>query len=295
MVAKPSVWWRAARPFTLSASAVPVLVGSALAFRDGQGSLPRLLLTLLGSLLVQAGVNFVDESSDHGRVASAHKHPAPYKVIARGELTAGAVRKGAFAVFGLAALVGIYFAAVVGLWILAVCLASLGAAYFYAGGRKPLGHAGLGWPLVFLFMGIVLTATSYAVHTLRLPPSALGLSLPVACMVTAILVANDLRDREEDLAEGKRTPVTALGRGAGKAAWLVFVSAAYLLAVLWGELQGARGSVLWVFLSVPWALRAGLRIVKGNERATLAPALPETGLLHLVFGILLAAGIFMGR
>jgi 1,4-dihydroxy-2-naphthoate octaprenyltransferase len=130
----PRVWFLAARPFTLPASVVPILVGSALAFRHDEASLLRFVLALLGSLLVQAGVNFVDEYSDHDRPAGAHKHLAPYKVLARGELTPRAVRAGTIVVFGVATLIGIYFIAVAGWVILAVCLASVAVAYFYAGG-----------------------------------------------------------------------------------------------------------------------------------------------------------------
>ena len=158
-------WYWASRPVTLTASVVPVLVGSALAFQEGQGSGLLLALMLLASVLVQVGMNLVDEYADDATPARGRKLLAPYKVIARGVLSRRAVQQGAWLSFGVATAIGVYIVVAAGWPILAVCVASLAAAYFYAAGPKPLGTLGLGVPLVFVFMGPVMVMAAYYVHT----------------------------------------------------------------------------------------------------------------------------------
>src|SRR5262249_60594612 len=134
-----------------------------------------------------------------------HKVQAPYKVISQGLLAPVAVRRGAMTCFGLAALIGVYLVSRTNWPLALLCLASVGVAYGYSAGPLPLGHAGLGEPLVFVFMGPVMVLGSFYVQIQTLSWAAAWLSLPVACLVTAILVVNNLRDAEEDRHSGKRT------------------------------------------------------------------------------------------
>ena len=289
------VWFWASRPFSLTASVVPVLVGSALAFAEGRANPLLLALMLVASVLVQAGTNLVDEYGDHERPEGRQKLLAPYKVIALGLLSPRAVRRGALVSFGVATAVGLYLVAVTGWPLLAVCLASLAVAYLYAGGPKPLGSLGLGQPLVFVFMGVLMVAAVYYVHTHTVTRDALLLSLPVACLVTAILVANDLRDLEEDAAAGKVTPVTLWGRPFGRRAWTALVAGAYA-AVVALVVWGAPGPwALLPLLALPTAVRAGRVLWRGETRPALGVGMRLAAALHWRFGLLLAAGVALGR
>ena len=226
-------WLWAIRPFTLPASVVPVLVGTALAFHDGHFSGVRLVLTLLGSVLVQIGTNLVDEYTDHEKGGSQGKLLAPYKVIALGLLSPRAVRAGAVLSFGVATGIGLYLVLVTGWVLLLCCAASLLVAYSYSAGPMPLGNVGLGQPLVFVFMGLLMVLATYYVQTVTLTGQALLAALPVACLVTAILVVNDLRDIEEDRQMGKTTPVTSFGAGFGLGTFILLVAGAYFSILLW--------------------------------------------------------------
>ncbi len=287
-------WCWAARPFTLTAGLVPVLVGSALAFREGRADPLLFALVLLGSLLVQIGTNLVDEYADHDRPERGHKLPAPYKVIARGLLSPRAVRWGAVVTFGAASAIGVYLTVVAGWLIAAIALASLAAAYLYSAGPKPLGKIGLGQPLVFVFMGPVMVVGTYFVYAHAVTPEAVLLSLPVACLVTAILAANDLRDMEEDRASGKATPVTLLGRPFGRIEWTMLVAATFALAV---ALVATGREGRWALLpmaTLPLAVRAAPVVWLGQDRPSLMPALRRTAALHGWFGVLLALGVALG-
>lgn len=287
-----TVWVRAIRPFTLSASVVPVLVGSALAAHDGRFAWFLFLLVVIASLLVQSGTNLVDEVADHTRQGTPGKKiQAPYKVIALGLLTPRAVRLGAYTCFGLAALIGVYLVWRTGWPLALVCLASLGVAYGYSAGPWPLGNLGLGEPLVFIFMGPTMVLGSFYVQTQTLTWLAVWLSLPVACLVTAILVVNNLRDMEEDRLNGKVTLVTLWGRQ--PVVWLYDI----LLVVAFGSiiLLVLSGVGSWVCLAPLVVLPRGVRVAtvvqRGTERAVLHQALRGTATLHLQFGLLLAVAL----
>lgn len=290
------VWYWAIRPFTLSASVVPVVVGSALAAHYGTFNWGLFGCVLLGSVLVQSGTNLIDEYADHAQgKAASQKIQAPYKVIARGLCTPRQVLGGALTCFGLATLIGVYLVLRTGWPLALVCLASVAVAYGYSAGPCPLGHLGLGEPLVFVFMGPVMVLSSFYVqaHTLYWP--AVWLSLPVACLVTAILVVNNLRDVEEDRHSGKVTLVALWGRQ--PVIWLYDV----LLLVAFGSVVVlvASGVGSWVWLAPLLVLPRGVAVAKmvqhGTERAVLHQALQGTAKLHLQFGLLLALSPLVSR
>ncbi|MDH4246578.1 MAG: 1,4-dihydroxy-2-naphthoate octaprenyltransferase [Deltaproteobacteria bacterium] len=298
MTAQPpfsrDAWFAAARPHTLSAAMVPVLVGSALSFSLGSFSWSVFGLTLLGAVLVQIGANFTDEFADHGATGSAHKYLAPHKVIARGLLTPRQVKRGALVVFGLATLIGMILVWQSGWELLLLCLASLGVAYFYSAGPRPLGDIALGEPLVFVMMGPVMVLGTVFVQTHTWEPLALWASLPVAALVTAILVANNLRDAEEDARNGRRTLVTVLGTRVGRGGYYVLLLTAFAfvpLANWWGQ----AGAWVWLcWLTLPLAWRVIPLIRAENQRDTLHRALKSTSALHALFGLLLALGFLLG-
>ncbi len=288
------VWYQASRPFTLSAALAPVLVGSSLAFREGMFSPWLFALVLLGSLLVQAAANLVDEYSDHDRPEGNQKLLAPYKVIALGLLSSTAVKRGAIVYFAIATAIGLYLAAVSGWPILAFCLGSAAAAYFYSAGPRPLGTIGLGQPIVFLFMGPVMVLGAYYVQTRVFTLEALWLSLPVACTVTAILAANDIRDLEEDRAAKKQTIATWLGRSFANWEWTLLVAAAFLVVLGLALLRVTGPTILLALIALPQAVAAVRLVWHGRERAELALALRSTARLHGLLGILLALGVYLG-
>jgi 1,4-dihydroxy-2-naphthoate octaprenyltransferase len=288
-------WFQAIRPFTLSASVVPVLVGTAMAVYDGRMNGGLFGLTLAGSLLVQIGTNLVDEYTDHRKGGSRGKLLASYKVIALGLLSPQEVRAGAVISFGVASVIGLYLVAITGWSLLLVCAVSLMVAYSYSAGPRPLGDVGLGLPLVFVFMGLLMVMGTYYVQTGTVSGSAWLASLPVACLVTGILVVNDLRDIDEDREAGKVTSVSRWGPGFGMGLFLMLIGGAYGSVILWVIAQPAMLPLLLVVLAAPKALATIHLIRTGTARETLNQALRSAAQLHLQFGVLLAIGLVVSR
>jgi 1,4-dihydroxy-2-naphthoate octaprenyltransferase len=208
------------------------------------------VLVLLCLVLVQSGTNLIDEYADHMHGGSAIKIQAPYKVIALGPLAPRCLL-GRPELFWHRHpdwyLPGVAYRLASGL----VCLASLAVAYGYSAGPWPLGNFGLGEPLVCVFMGPVMVLSSFYVQVQTVNWVAVWLSVPVGCLVTAILVVNDLRDREEDQQSGKVTLVTLWGRQ--PVIWLYDV----LLLVAFGrmELLVVSGVGSWMWLAPLLACR----------------------------------------
>jgi 1,4-dihydroxy-2-naphthoate octaprenyltransferase len=288
-------WFWAIRPFTLPASVVPVLVGTALAFHDGHFAGLRFVLTLLGSVLVQIGTNLVDEYTDHVKEGSQGKLLAPYKVIALGLLSPQAVRAGAVLCFAVATGIGLYLVLVTSWVLLLCCAASLLIAYSYSAGPVPLGNVGLGEPLVFVFMGLLMVMATYYVQTATLTSQTLLAALPVACLVTGILVVNDLRDVDEDRQVGKITPVSRFGAEFGLGAFLLLVVGAYISVLVWVVGRPALFPLLLVLLALPKAASTTRLIQVGGTRASVNQALRGSAQLHMQFGVLLALGLVISR
>ena len=269
-----------------------MLVGTALAAGDGPLDWLLFALALTGSVAIQIGTNLTDEYTDHRKGGGAGKFLAPHKVIQRGLLSERAVAAGMAVAFGYGVAAGLIIVAQTGWPILAAGLASVAAAYFYAGGPKPLGTLGLGEPVVFVFMGLLMVAASYYVQRETLADAPFYAALPVAFVVTAILHVNNLRDIEEDRDAGKRSIASAVGVRASRWLYAGMLAAAYVSvagAVAFGALSA------WALLALapaPWAVGASRALFAAGDRAAMNRLLVRTAKLHGWTGLSLAAGLY---
>ena len=291
-----SSWLWATRPFSLSASLAPVLVGTGLAAGVGGATDWALfVLALTGSVAIQIGTNLTDEYTDHHQGRGAGKFLAPHKVIQRGLLSERAVRGGMGAAFGYGIAAGLaivwQLGGQAGWPILAVGIASVAVAYLYAGGPKPLGALGLGEPLVFLFMGPVMVGASYYVQVQEVSAIALWASLPVGCIVTAILHANNLRDIEEDRAAGKRSIAALIGLTPSRWVYAGLVGTAFAVIAALGATGTPSPWTLLGLAPAPWAYAAARGLFRADDRAAMNRMLVRSAKLHGWTGLSLAGGL----
>lgn len=295
--ARASATWRdwlgATRPATLSAAVVPVLVGSALGARAGALRPEALVLALVAAVLLQIGANFANDYFDHRSGADAETRRGPRRLIQRGLASPRSVGAAAAISLGLAAVAGLGIIAIGGWPIAAMGLASIAAAVGYTGGPLRYGYRGLGDAAVFLFFGPVAIAGTAYLHLGRLAPAALAASLPVACLVTAILVVNNLRDVDADRAARKRTLAVLLGPSAARREFVALVAGAYgsvAALVMLGALPAGAALAL---VTLPLALPLLRNVRPGAEAPAMNGALRATARLHLVFGLVLAVGLLI--
>jgi len=292
-------WIAGARPRTLPAAVVPVLVGTAAAAgMDGDvGSLKgivlwRLIAALVVSLALQVGVNYANDYSDGVR-GTDDDRVGPMRLTGSGTKTPGAVKRAALLAFGLAAVCGSALAIATSWWLIAVGVAAIAAAWFYTGGPRPYGYAGLGEVFVFVFFGVVATTGSAFVQIGRITPLTLLVSIPVGLLATALLVVNNLRDIPGDTVAGKRTLAVRLWDSRTRVLYVSMMVAPFVaVPFLCGLSQRPVGSLsLFAILLVR---RPVQRVIEGAKGPALIAVLGETGRVQLVFGLLLSVGLFVG-
>lgn len=281
-------WLAAARPRTLPAAIVPVVVGLALAARAGAIDVVVASATLVAALLIQIGTNLANDYYDFVAGADTHERVGPRRITQAGLAAPATVRAAAFGVLGAAALVGAYLATVGGWPIVAIGVASLIAAVAYTGGPFPLAYHGLGDVFVFVFFGLVAVSGTVWLQTATLDATTVVAALPVACLATAILVVNNLRDRVTDARAGKRTLAVRFGDAATRGEWLALVGAPY--AVVAALAPSCGPLVLLPLLTLPLAVGEA-RALYRRSGAELNASLAGTARLHLLFGVLFAAGL----
>ena len=306
-VSRARAWLMAARPQTLPAGAAPVIVGTGLALHAGVFALLPAVGALLGALLLQVGTNFANDYYDAVKGTDSAEREGFTRVTAGGLIEPARVKRAMAATYGLAVAVGLYLVYVGGVPILVVGLSSILAGVAYTGGPYPYGYRGLGDLFVFVYFGLVaVTGTYYVQAAATLPgvdPLAVGIppgtvtaaaltaSLPAAGLSTAILVVNNIRDKEEDAAAGKRTLAVMLGYRASRVEWTAMVGMAYVVPVLFALNPSFGLTVLLPLLTLPLAVAISRVVFIRADGAALNPALERTGQLLAFHSVLFATGL----
>ncbi len=287
------IWILAARPKTLPAALVPVLVGTAFARQAGSLHWGAAGLCLAFALLVQIGTNFANDYFDFVQGADTEKRVGPARAVASGWVAPATMRLATALTFAVALVVGLGLIPFGGWGLLPLGVLCILCGIAYTGGPYPLGYHGLGDVFVFLFFGLVAVGATFWVQTRTLTWEVLLTAAAVGGLAASILVANNYRDRETDAVAGKRTTVVRFGERFGR--WQY--GAAVLLSgavpvVLW-----ARGFGVGALLGLG-ALPLGLACWRKLRPTTPPPQL--IGLLartagHLaLFGVLVAVGLLLG-
>lgn len=288
-------WILAARPKTLPAAAVPVLVGTAVAAHHTRIDALVFVATLAAALLIQVGTNFANDYSDFVSGADGAGRLGPTRATQSGLIAPGAVKAATYTTFGLALLIGLYLAWVGGWPIVAIGSVSIVCGFLYTGGPWPFGYHGLGDLFVFVFFGLVAVAGTCYLQSGTWPTLAFLAAIPVGLLCTNILVVNNLRDLPTDRDAGKHTLAVRIGDRATRWQYVVFTLLAYAMPVVitWG-----RSGVAWYllpWLSAPLAAVLVRRVLGPSAGRELNAVLERTGQLLLVFGILLAMGLVLAR
>lgn len=291
-MATTSEWIEGARLRTLPAAIAPVLAGTGVALNAGGFRALEALLALVVALALQVGVNYANDYSDGIRGTDADR-VGPLRLVGSQTASAASVKLVAFACFGVAVVAGLVLVVLTAQWwLLAVGVACILAAWYYTGGRRPYGYAGLGEVFVFVFFGLVATTGTAYVQLLTVPVSAWLLGVFAGALASAVLVANNLRDLTGDRAAGKQTLAVRLGdRGTRTLyACLVIVGAA-------GVVGAAAASTWWLLLGLlGFVLVVGPvgQVARGASGRSLIRVLKLTGMTELAVSVGIVGGAVIG-
>ncbi len=284
-------WIAGARPRTLPAAVVPVAVGTAVAYHDARALYGRALLALVVSLALQIGVNYANDYSD-GIRGTDEVRVGPIRLVGAHIFSAKAVKFAAFAAFGIAAIAGLVLALQTTPWLIVVGVVAIGAAWFYTGGPRPYGYAGLGELFVFLFFGLVAVVGTVFVQTEKVSALSFVAAVPVGLLAVALLIINNLRDIPGDSNVGKKTLAVRLGDAKTRTLYIAVVVGAILFAFPIALV--ARAPFVLLGLVALAVAVAPLKTVRGGTAGRgLIPVLGATSRVHLVFGIAVSLGLLI--
>ena len=277
-------WILGARIRTLPAAIAPVIVGTSLA---DQINVINALLALIVSLSLQIAVNYANDFSDGVRGADTNR-VGPTRLVASKLATASSVKNASFISFFVAIIAGTILAFNTSVWLIAVGLISILAAWGYTGGKKPYGYLGFGELAVFIFFGVVATVGSYYVQVEQISSSALLLSIPMGSLSCAILVINNLRDLNQDKLVSKRTLAVKLGDANTRIFYLLLLVLAQVSAAAAASINNyALLTLLWL----PLTYSAANQVLKGASGKELITILGKTSRLQFLLALTLAISL----
>lgn len=282
------LWIAGARPRTLPAAVVPVVVGGACALESDDQVWWRIVLALVVSLALQVGVNYANDYSD-GVKGTDEKRVGPLRLVGSGFASPSAVKRAAFIALGVAGIAGLVLAATTSWWLLLVGATAMAAAWTYTGGPKPYGYIGLGELFVFIFFGVVATIGSTFVVIEDVTATSVIASVAVGLFACALLVINNLRDIPGDTVAGKKTLAVRLG---DKRTRVLFYAELLLAAVaIIITAFTSNGFAVLGLLGVLAAWPAVSMVRAGVVGRDLIPVLGAVGRAQLVFGLTYAVGL----
>ena len=292
-------WLAATRPKTLVAAVAPVALGGAVvvaylgapALWAEQVFVLTLLSCLGFALCVQVACNFANDLGDSLRGADTSARVGPRRAVSAGDISPAAMRRGIWIACALALVLGAPVA-VLSPWLLLAGFLAIACALAYTLGPFPLAYRGLGDVFVVACFGVQATtltvwAISVALTNVAMPwAPALLAGLGLGLLADNILIANNARDYETDLAVGKRTTVVRFGRGFARN--LHGFNSIFGLACL-GHVFGWAPMAL-----LPLALWQHLAFRKASQPADFLPFLGRAAVLMLLATILCVTATCLG-
>jgi 1,4-dihydroxy-2-naphthoate polyprenyltransferase len=279
-------WMKALRPASLVIAAFSCFLGVALAWREGSRDITLSILVLAAGILLQAGVNLVNDFFEFKQRRLDDKIPHLAVFGQERDLLEWFIFLTGLACFAAVVPAGLYLAWRSGWPLLVLGAVGFAGGYFYTGEPFNYKRRGLGVVCVFFLMGVFMVAGSWYALTARLSALPVLASLPVSLLVSLILLTNELRDFEPDQRHGIRTLTVRVGYPAATGLFFLLLGLAY--AGPWVLAAAGLFPYPWATLpALPFAAAPALFILRRS--LPRGPLIPLVMLHHLVFGGLYCA------
>ena len=286
---KSKEFFMCTRPHSYPASIAPVLFGATYALGyESKFSILKFILFLLACLLIQAATNLFNEYYDYKHGLDKVDSEGISGSIVKGNLSPKEVMVGALVLYVLAFGLGLILTFMTSIYVLLVGLVCMLAGYFYTGGKYPIAYSPFGEVVSGFFMGTIIIALSFYFQTGYVNADIIVVSLPLFIMIGAILLANNIRDLDNDKESGRRTYAILVGRNNAIKTMAISFIVVYLLNVSFIVTKYASWWNLLVFVTIPLAIK----IIKGfsvnNDKKTMAPYMVLTAKLTIFVGFIMS-------
>ncbi|MFQ6104654.1 MAG: 1,4-dihydroxy-2-naphthoate octaprenyltransferase [Candidatus Glassbacteria bacterium] len=297
------LWVKELRAPFLTASVIPVLLGAAIAWSQGiPFSWGLFALTLIGGVLMHAGVNVANDYFDHKsgtddiNVDFVSPFTGGSRMIQEGLLKPRDVLIGSLILLTAASIIGIYLTFIRGYFILLLGIVGIFSGFFYTAPPFRMAHVGLGELLVGLNFGILMTLGSYYVQTGSFNIEPVLASVPVALLITAVLYINQFQDYAADKAVGKNNLVVMLGKKRARIGYVILILTTYIWILVTVILRNISPFTALSLLTVPIAVGAIKTLLANYDRIEeLAPANAGTIMLHASLGLILSVAYLLDK
>ncbi|KOS67552.1 1,4-dihydroxy-2-naphthoate octaprenyltransferase [Lysinibacillus contaminans] len=287
------VWWHLTRPHTLTASFVPVFLGTAIALAIDKETINFVLFfaMLIASMLIQAATNMFNEYYDY-KLGLDNEHSVGIGgTIVRHGVQPKTIMIIALSFYAIAALIGIYICASTSWWLAAVGLVCMLIGFLYTGGPYPIAYTPFGELISGAVMGMGIVLIAFYIQTRTVTLDAVLLSVPSMILVGAIMLSNNIRDIVGDAEGGRKTLAILVGRDRAITMLSGFFIISYLWIIALVAVDDITAWALIIFLSIPKPLRA-IQIFRDKKEAKeVMPAMKYTAQTNTFFGFLLALGL----
>ena len=277
------------RPHSYPASIAPVLFGATYALGyEIKFSILKFILFLLACLLIQAATNLFNEYYDYKHGLDKIDSEGISGSIVKGNLSPREVMVGALVLYALAFILGLILTFMTSLYVLLVGLVCMLAGYFYTGGKYPIAYSPFGEIVSGFFMGTIIISLSFYFQTGYVNADIIVVSLPLFIMIGAILLANNIRDLDNDKESGRRTYAILVGRNNAIKTLASSFVVVYLLNIVFAVIKYVSWHNLLVLVTIPLAIK----IIKGfsanNHKTTMAPFMVLTAKLTIFVGFIMS-------
>ena len=277
------------RPHSYPASIAPVLFGATYALGyEIKFSILKFILFLLACLLIQAATNLFNEYYDYKHGLDKIDSEGISGSIVKGNLSPREVMVGALVLYVLAFVLGLILTFITSFYVLLVGLVCMLAGYIYTGGKYPIAYSPFGEVVSGFFMGTIIIALSFYFQTGYVNTDIIVVSIPLFIMIGAILLANNIRDLDNDKESGRRTYAILVGRNNAIKTMAISFIVVYLLNVLFIITKYASWWNLLVFVTIPLAIKIIKGFSKNNHKKTMAPYMVLTAKLTIFVGFIMS-------
>lgn len=288
------VWWQLMRPHTLTASFVPVILGTVLAYELlNRIHVGLFLAMLIASILIQAATNMFNEYYDYKRGLDTEESVGIGGTIVRDGVQPKVIMQLSLLFIAISILLGVYICANSSWWIAVVGLISILVGYLYTGGPLPISSTPFGEIMSGLFMGINIILISFFIQTGTITTTSILVSIPTTILIGVINLSNNIRDVKGDKEFGRKTLPVLLGRDRA----LKIMAGSFIVSYLWiiglVIFNNLTPLLLIVFLSTPKAYKAVKGFIGKSEPIEMMPAMKATAQTNTIFGFLLSIGFII--